>query len=261
MSKRSGELNGVLNRLAVWAGRLLISAVLASLAVHGVRAGDKDGAQGPPGPQGPAGPQGPQGVPGATGPQGPQGVPGAAGPQGLQGVPGAPGLPGPQGPPGAPGEVGPPGPSVPGPPGIQGPPGALGSPGPEGPAGISQATFATATPFTYPAATFNKLLAKSLPEGNWVLFATANLSGRSEGEGGSFGSDCELRNADGLRLGETMHAGSEFTNVLEVAIPLQGHITIGPGGAEVSLWCRITLAPLGLALGGEMTALQVGRIF
>jgi hypothetical protein len=164
-------------------------------------------------------------------------------------------------------QVGPPGPAGPaGPPGIQGPegpqgfPGAQGPAGPTGPAGVSRATFATGPSFIFPGPTFAKVIAKNLPEGNWALFATATLTGISIGLS-DFDGRCQLRNAAGFALGAQAVQSTRFQDGYAATLAANGGISLGPGGGEISLWCRVTGAATGGFSAGQITAVEVGSFF
>ena len=162
------------------------------------------------------------GPPGPAGPAGPQGIPGPAGPQGLQGT--------------------------------QGPQ------GPSGPAGVSRATIATGPLFTFPGPEYSKVIARNLPEGNWALFATATLQGTSSGHG-FFDGACQLRNAASFAIGPTARSRDSFDDVFQTALAMNGAISLGPGGGEASLWCRVEDAATGYFEAGQITAVQVGSFF
>ena len=99
-----------------------------------------------------------------------------------------------------------------------------------------------------------------MPEGNWALFATATLQGTSSGHG-SFDGACQLRNAAGFAIGTTARTLDSFDDVYSTALAMNGGISLGPGGGEVSLWCRVEDAPTGFFNAGQITAVQVGSFF
>lgn len=181
-----------------------------------------------------------QGPTGPTGAQGPQGETGTTGPQGL---PGEPGATGPQGP--------------------QGPAGADGAAGPAGPAGISRATFAgTGGRVGLDGDNFVQLASDVLPEGSWVLSATANfrLPFFFGGEG-NLSSRCELRDGTtGNVLGRAVDSrfASSDGSQSEASLTLNGGMFVAPGETRAAqLWCQSG----GATVEAQMVAVQVGGFF
>ena len=199
------------------------------------------------------------------GPQGPQGI------QGPQGVPGPVGATGQQGP------VGPAGPT--------------GPQGPSGPAGTSQATvFFNTTNVTFDAfadvnhnnvPSYNfagpdleKVASTTLPEGNWVLNASAWLAANNRGGTAPVGgATCALQDASNTVLGfadtfftGTFFQGSDASAVFtewigDTTLSLNGTIAVPAGGATVSLWCSVHGPAQGFVERAQVTATQVGSFF
>ena len=190
---------------------------------------------------GPQGPMGPRGVTGATGPSGPAGVAGPTGPAGAAGA------------------VGPTGP--------MGLAGAAGPAGPTGAPGNSRATFAIDnTFFRFPTSFLTKVLSKTLPQGNWVFVATANLLGDSQSSTPYQFARCELRNGAGAILGG---ADTALANIYIPTAPFQGQISvtvnggaaIGAAGDEISLWCNVSGVANGYVRSRQMLIWEVGGFF
>jgi Collagen triple helix repeat (20 copies) len=99
--------------------------------------------------------QGPKGDKGDTGPQGPAGPQGLAGPQGPAGPPGPEGLQGPQ--------------------------------GPQGPAG--EATMGFSASGASNLAGTETIISRTVPAGNYILFATVNARENTSGEWVNIGCD------------------------------------------------------------------------
>jgi hypothetical protein len=196
---------------------------------------NQTGPQGPIGPMGPIGPQGPAGPIGPQGIQGPAGPIGPAGPQGVQGVAGS---------------VGPAGPA-----------------GPQGTPGISRATFASESAlYTFPGPAFAKVLSKNLPQGNWVIVATAVLSGQSATDKPTTSGTCELRNGAGEVLGGALSGipphiwmSGYYSGIASLTV--NGGAAIGSGGGEVSLWCKVEGLASGSIGGRQMAIWEVGGFF
>jgi hypothetical protein len=114
--------------------------------------------------------------------------------------------------------------------------------------------------FFFPGPAFSKVLAKNLPQGNWALFSTATLGGSSSGLS-DFDGRCQLRNAAGFALGVQAVQSNRFEDTYETTLAANGGISLGPGGGEISLWCRVTGAATGSFVAGQITAVEVGSFF
>jgi hypothetical protein len=144
---------------------------------------------------------------------------------------------------------------------MQGPAGTQGPPGPAGPGGVSNATFFFGGPVGV-GPTLTKVASKVLPPGNWVLLASAQLTGSSPDSTNTVGfSTCELEDSSGNNIGRVSGAManenvSQFIGTLTLS--LNGGTTIPAGGAEVSLWCSVQYLATADLDFAQILAMQVG---
>jgi hypothetical protein len=172
---------------------------------------------------------------------------------------------GPQGPAGPTGATGPTGPA--------GPAGPVGATGPAGPAGAaaSRATFAfDNTTVFFPGPGVHKVLSKNLPQGNWVVVATAELQGRSLSPTPNSIANCELRNGTGAVIGGALTAlarlgvatvGFDEFVLFAGTVTINGGVAAGASGTEISLWCGAAGFTLGQTNARQMLIWEVGSFF
>ena len=63
---------------------------------------------------------------------------------------------------------------------------------------------------------------------------------------------------------ETLQASRSeyrFEDGYVTTLAANGGISLGPGGGEISLWCRVTGAATGAFVAGQITAVEVGSFF
>jgi hypothetical protein len=109
-----------------------------------------------------------------------------------------------------------------------------------------------------------KVLSKSLPQGNWVVVATAELNGVSASPTPNYIAACELRNGaggvmGGAQFGLARYGGPTFFG--QSAVTLNGGVAAGAGGTEISLWCGINGLTGGSVSARQMLIWEVGGFF
>ena len=131
--------------------------------------------------------------------------------------------------------------------------------------GVSRATFAidNAT-FAFPGPETYRVLSKTLPQGNWVVVATAELNGVSASPTPNYIAACELRNGaggviGGAQFGLARYGGTTFFG--QSAVTLNGGVAASAGGTEISLWCGINGLTGGSVSGRQMLIWEVGGFF
>jgi hypothetical protein len=173
-----------------------------------------------------------------TGPQGPKGDPGTNGTNGTNGIDGTNGTNGTDG--------------------KDGMDGAPGAPGPAGPAGISTATFAGSDAL-FINITPTEVASKTLPEGSWVIVATAEI----ESEGGDsdhvFDSGCFLQSGNDFIGGSTDRRFVPSGQIVKAVVTITAGAQIAAGGGEVHLKCSSQLGG-GSGAGGTSSGVDSSRL-
>lgn len=177
--------------------------------------------------------------------------------QGIQGPKGDTGETGATGPQGPAGPTGPQGPT-----GATGPQGPAGPTGPAGPSVNGRLTYVDIHSFA--GATFEKVLATTVPQGMYAFTATVRLEGAFFNDRGEYRVGCQLRDGDTV-LGDAralLEVSSDASGyVAAQTLPLVGTRQVGAGGTEIAIWCYNAGSPQGTMRGAHLLSLQIAGGF
>jgi hypothetical protein len=131
--------------------------------------------------------------------------------------------------------------------------------GAPGPAGISAAN-ETDADHTFAGPNFEKIMGKVLPQGNYVLIATADFGWRQfTGDDIPFSAGCDI--LLGADVKQTMFVENDHMSAFSaVPMTLSALISVPAGGAEASVWC-FSAGPTQTGVSLRLVTLQVGTFF